>query len=369
MGESQQEINKKLMEITGLSNAELKVILQESVLTSWEDDYDTFKEMGIEISNPLENPVVMQVMNAEYQKSLAELRNLTRTTMDQAQVDLMNMLDEAEIRVASGVQSYSGAICDILDNYAETGVVVDYPTGGKRTLESAVRMVVVTSMNQTAAQVTNQYIVEAKSEYVLVSAHIGARTRGKGQPPEADHSAWQGRAYKIRGSEPGFPNLLASTGYDIDPVTGQGKVVNPLGLHGYNCRHSHKPWDKSLRNPYIDENGNLKIDSEENRKAYELSQKQRMMERAIRKTKRQLLVKQQELDGIAETDVREMLQPQYDKMAFRLRQQNKKYNDFCEQNNLQKQYDRIKVSGFKRKQSSVANGAATRYANKAKKLG
>jgi hypothetical protein len=162
--------------------------------------------------------------------------------------------------------------------------------------------------------------------------------------------------------------LLESTGYDIDPQTGNGTVVNPLGLHGYNCRHGHKPWSKDLRNPYLDENGNLKIDTEENRKAYELSQKQRAMERAIRKTRRQLLIKQQELDGIAETDVREMLQPQYDKMAYRLRQQNKKYNEFCEQNNIQPQYGRNKVSGFDRKQSSVANGAATRYANKNKKL-
>ena len=87
-------------------------------------------------------------------------------------------------------------------------------------------------------------------------------------------------------------------------MNGTGHVLNPLGLHGYNCRHSHKPWNKSLRNPYLDENGNLKIDSEENRKVYELQQQQRAMERAIRQTKRQLLVKQAEIDGVAETDVK-----------------------------------------------------------------
>lgn len=368
MGESQQEIQKKLMQLTGLSNLELKALLQDAVLTSFDDDLSTFNRLGIEISSPLENAAVIRIMDAEYKKSLGELSNLTRTTMKQSQIDLMNMMDEAEIRVSSGVQSYSAAACDILDRYAGRGIVIEYPTGAKRTLEAAVRMCVVTSMNQTASQVTNQYIVEAKSEYVLVSAHLGARTQQKGKPSLADHSAWQGKVYRIRGSEPGYPNLLEATGYDIDPETGQGKVVNPLGLHGYNCRHGHQPWDKRLKNPYLDENGNLKIDNEENRKRYELQQKQRAMEREIRKTKRELLMKQKEIDGVAETDIKEMLQPQYDRLAYKLREQNKKYNAFCEENDLQKQYDRIKVSGFKKAQESKANGAATRYENNKKNI-
>lgn len=361
MGESQTEIEKKLQELTGLTQKELRTILQDAVLTSWEDDTATLKELGIELSNPLENAAVIRVMDAEYKKSLGELSNLTRTTMKQSQNDLINMLDEADLRVASGVQSYSAAICDILDRYAGKGIEVEYPTGTKRTLEAAVRCCVVTSMNQTAAQVTNQYIVEANSEVVLVSAHLGARTQGKGQPYLAGHDNWQGKVYRIRGSEEGYPNLLEITGYDIDPTTGQGKVINPLGLHGYNCRHSHKPWDKRLRNPYVDENGNLKIDNEENKKRYELQQKQRYYERGIRKTKRELIMKQQEIDMVAETDVKRVLQGDYDRLASKWQEQNKRYNDFCKENNLQSQYERIKVADFGRKQTTAANKAATNY--------
>lgn len=364
MGESREKIQVELSKLTGLSRRELKSILQDAVLASWKDDSDVFKALGVEISSPLENPAVVAVMDAEYKKSLEELENLTRTTMEQSQQDLINMLDEVEIRVASGVQSYSSAVCDILDNYAGKGIVIDYPSGAKRTLEAAVRLCVVTSMNQTAAQVTNQYLIEGKCEYVLVSEHLGARVQREGQPLLAGHDNWQGKAYKIRGSEPGFPNLLESTGYDIDPQTGSGTVVDPLGLHGYNCRHSHQPWDKNLKNPYIDENGNHLIDREESRKRYELQQRQRAMEREIRKTKRKLLMKQTEIDGIAETDVKSILQGDYDKLAYKLRTQNKAYNDFCQKNDLQKQYDRKKVAGFKRKQSAAANGAATRYQNK-----
>ena len=364
LGMHQNEIVKRLSILTKKSRNEIRRLLQDAVMTSWKDDKETLNMLGIETIAPLENPLVIALMDAEFKKTLGEVDNLTRSTMMQSQRDLMNMLNEVEMRVAAGVQSYSAAVCDILDRYGKTGVMIDYPTGTRRTLEAATRMCVVTSMNQTAAQVTNHYIAEHNVEYVLVSAHLGARTQGKGQPYLAGHENWQGKCYKISGSEPDAPNLAEMTGYDI--VNGTGRVINPLGLHGYNCRHSHKPWNKSLRNPYLDENGNLKIDREENRKVYELQQQQRAMERAIRQTKRELLVKQAEIDGVAETDVKEMLQPQYDKLAYKLRMQNQKYKQFCEDNSLQTQADRIKVAGFKKKQSAVANGRATAYSNSVK---
>lgn len=363
MGESRAEIMNKLSKLTGLSKRELKELLQDAVITSWNDDLSTFNQMGINIVNPLENQAVMSVMNAEYQKCQGELDNLTRTTMNQAQVDLTRMLDEAEMRVASGVQSYSSAVCEILDNYAKKGMVVEYPTGTHRSLEAAVRCCVVTSMNQTSAQITNQYILEGGIEYVLVSAHLGARIQQPGQPYLAGHENWQGKVYRIRGSEPGYPNLLEMTGYDIGE-NGAGKVVNPLGLHGYNCRHSHQPWDKALKNPYVDEKGKSTIDTEESRKLYQNQQKQRAMERSIRATKRRLLMKQQEIDLVAEIDVKEILQNDYDKLAYKLREQNKAYNEFCTENDLQKQSDRLKVAGYKREQAAKANGRARAFSSK-----
>ena len=360
MGESRTEILKKLSELTGLSRKELKALLQDAVITSWKDDYDTFTQLGVQITNPLENAAVRSVMDAEYKKCQGELENLTRTTINQAPRDLIKMLDEAEIRVASGVQSYSSAICDILDAYVQGGLVVEYPTGTRRTLEAAVRMCVITSMNQTSAQITNQYIIEAQCEYVLVSAHPGARIQPPGQPYLAGHENWQGKVYRIRGSEPGYPNLREMTGYDIDE-NGNGIVVNMLGLHGYGCRHSHTGWNKNLKNRYVDENGNPVIDREESRQIYKNQQKQRRMERAIRKTKRELLVKQQEIDMVTEPEIKEQLQKDYDRLSYKFRQQNAAYNNFCVENNLRRESDRLKVAGFRRAEAAKVNGRARAY--------
>lgn len=370
MGLHNTEIVKRISEMSGKSRNEVRRLLRDSVMTSFSDDKEVLTQISAsDIISPLKNNMAILAMNAELIKTSGELDNLTKTTINQTQKDLLNMLNEVDYRVASGMQSYSSAVCEVLDRYAESGVMVEYPTGTKRSLEAAVRCCTVTSMNQTAAQVTNVYIAQNKIEYVLVSAHPGARYDKKDPTGISSHDHWQGKAYKIIGSEPGFPNLLESTGYTIDPKTGTGTVVNLLGLHGYNCRHSHGPWRKDMVNKYLDENGNVNINADESQKLYDLQQKQRLLEREIRKTKREIMTKKQELDMIAETDVKEILQPQYDKLAYKLRMQNKRLQSFCKNNDLQLQGDRTKVSGFSKKQSAIANGRATAYKNKIKKNG
>jgi len=383
MGESREAIEKKLAELTGLTRKELRAILQDAVLTSWGTDSDSLDALGIKVSPPLENPVVIEIMNAQYKRSLGELQNLTRSTMDKAQKDLINMLDEVDMKVAAGVQSYSAAVCDILDRYAGKGIEVLYPTGTKRTLESAVLCCIRSSMAQMAGQVTMEYVKQAGTNLIITSAHTGARFTDKDEP--ANHMSWQGRIFYISdadlqkytsvkgkfeengkqvGGSPNtgnYPDFIKTTGYGT-----------PNGLDGYNCRHSFGPYDERISNPWRDKDGNLidgagnLIDSEESKQQYLNSQKLRAMERAIRKTKRELLVKQKEIDLTAEIDVKNILQNDYDKLAYKLREQNKKFNEFAETHDLRKQYERIKVSGFKRAESAKANGAATRYQKKLK---
>ncbi len=353
MGLHRQEIIKRLSQLTGKSRNEIRRLLQDSAMTSFSNDSEVLEKVA-QVVPLIQNNDVIQALNAELTKTMGELGNLTRTTMMQSQRDLLNMLNEVDFRVASGLQSYSSAICEVLDRYAESGVMVNYPTGSRRSLEAAVRCCIVTSMNQTAAEVTNQYIIQHGVEYVVVSQHLGARYNPKDPTGVSSHDWWQGKAYKIHGSEPGFPNLLESTGYDIDFDAKRGVCVNMLGLHGYNCRHSHGPWYKELGESLPE------IDREESQKRYDLEQKQRAFERAVRKTKRQLLVKEQELNTFPDD---ENIRGDYDKLAYRLRMQNRKYGEFCAENDLQKQYDRVKVAGFKKEQASKANSRATVFNN------
>lgn len=290
MGESREAIERKLMSLTGMTRKELRAILQDAVLTSWGTDSDSLDALGIKVSPPLENPVVIEIMNAQYKRSLGELQNLTRSTMDKAQKDLINMLDEVDMKVAAGVQSYSAAVCDILDRYAGKGIEVLYPTGTKRTLESAVLCCIRSSMAQMAGQVTMEYVKQAGTNLIITSAHTGARFTDKDEP--ANHMSWQGRIFYISdadlqkytsvkgkfeengkqvGGSPNtgnYPDFIKTTGYGT-----------PNGLDGYNCRHSFGPYDERISNPWRDKDGNLidgagnLIDSEESKQQYLNSQK------------------------------------------------------------------------------------------------
>lgn len=118
MGLHKNEIVKRISILTGKSRNEVRRLLQESVMTSFSDDQNVLERL-MEVQPPLQNNMVIMSMNAEMMKTFGELSNLTSTTMAQSQKDLLNLLNEVDFRVASGLQSYSSAICEVLDRYAE----------------------------------------------------------------------------------------------------------------------------------------------------------------------------------------------------------------------------------------------------------
>lgn len=69
MGESQTKIEIKLRKMTGLAKKELRALLQDAVIASWKDDNTILKRLlGYLPRNPLKNPAVIRIMDAEYKK-------------------------------------------------------------------------------------------------------------------------------------------------------------------------------------------------------------------------------------------------------------------------------------------------------------
>ncbi len=88
------------------------------------------------------------------------------------------------------------------------------------------------------------------------------------------------------------------------------------------------------------------------------------MERSIRQTKRQLNMKQSELDLLPQGSLEhDTAQAEYDRLAYKLRQKNMKYGEFCADHNLTQQADRVKVAGWNAAESRKANGRARAYIN------
>ena len=103
-------------------------------------------------------------------------------------------------------------------------------------------------------------------EYVYVSQHLGARTSETSKI--ANHAGWQGKIYKLNGSDEKYGNLVEETGYgDIE------------GLGGVNCRHRISAATEGMKLP-------SRIDEEKNAEMEKIFKQQRAMERILRSWKR-----------------------------------------------------------------------------------
>ena len=136
-------------------------------------------------------------------------------------------------------------------------------------------------------------------------------------------------------------------------VTGIGLVD---GLLGANCRHSIGPGD-GVHNPFE------QFDSEENRKREQLDQRQRELERRIRRSRREVMGLQEAIEKAPDADTRAELEAAYRKKAAKLQRQEAEYDAFCKENDLRKLYDRLAVARYGPKQAKAAERAAKPLAN------
>ena len=290
-----------------------------------------------------------QILEDTYQRTNGEIRNFTRTTADQSQAKLIEVLDKAHMKVVTGASSYTQAVKEAVDEIAASGQArVRYTDASGNTthidtLETAVLRAVRTGTAQASGNMAIEGMKEHDWDIILVSAHLGARY-GNGGPNPGNHFWWQGKFYSLNGKTEGLPPFKETTGYGTGP-----------GLSGWNCRHSFGPGD-GINNPYKD------YDSEENKKAYDLSQRQRRMESSIRKQKMKVLAYREAVDNCTDDATKQALQDAYGKAALRLQRQNKAYNDFTTTNNLKKLSDRLRVTQWTRSEAARATAAAKKAA-------
>lgn len=99
-------------------------------------------------------------------------------------------------------------------------------------------------------------------------------------------------------------------------------------------------------------------DTEANRRAYELLQTQRAMERRIRAQKRKCAALHTAVKSCEDTAGKAKLQEKYAQSAKRLQDQNAAYTKFCADNDLKPYHERLAVAGWDRSAASTASAAA-----------
>lgn len=343
-----EDITAELSKYTKRQEKEIKAAMEDAGIKALEYDHKIYEAAGLTPMPLTQSPALIRLMERNYRTTLGEWKNYTRTTAQSAQRLFINECDMAYNKVMSGATSYTQAVKEAVENVASGGItLIQYRsknTGDIRndTIETATARAVRTGISQATAQITLKRMEEMKWEVVLVSAHVGARNIG-GIPE--NHELWQGKFYSLPQYGHRYPDFYYSTGY--------GDIT---GLCGVNCRHSFGPGDGE-NNPYDT------IETEENRKVYEAEQRQRALERRVRKTKREVMGMQKAVEKCQDEAAKFELQQALDRKSYLLQKQNKAYNDYCKANDLRTQAERLAVAKWSREQAAKARGAARRYQN------
>ena len=330
-----REVLKILARYSGKSEAELRRIFQEAAAKALEADDRLYTSAGLDPPAPNEDPALLNLLNAGYEQTAGSWQNLTATTAQTVSGQFEAALDRAWLQVASGAFDYKTAVRRAVNGLADHMAGVTYPTGHRDTLEVAVRRAVLTGVNQTAGKLQLARMEEMNWAFVETSAHAGAR-------PE--HAKWQGRQFHRGGAVTyggrHYPDFVGATGY------GTG-----AGLCGWNCRHSFFAIDPDLAEPAYTEEELAALDAKniaykgKMYTKYEISQKQRALERKVRAAKRRYLA-----EDAAGLDTAQS--------AVRLRQARQNLAQFIRDTGSRNDSARTFVQGFGRSEASRATAQA-----------
>ncbi len=339
---------QKMQEMSGKTEAEVKAIFEDIGLRAWNSDDAFYVGQGLESISLIGSERIMNILSDTYRRTNGEIKNFTRSTALASQQRYIKAMDAAHIRVMSGAQSYTAAVRDVVNELAEKQTTVKYPSGHVDTIETAVLRAIRTGTAQASGNMTLQGMIEHDWDLIRVSAHLGARYGDGGENP-GNHFWWQGKLYSRTGRTPGYLLFEEATGYG----TGEG-------LCGWNCRHSFGPGSPNF-NPYKE------YDAEENKKAYDLSQRQRKLERTIRADKLKVMGLREAVDNAENDKLKTMLSEDYEKASARLSMHNAEYNHLCESNGLKRLSERISIAKWNRSEAMKAAKKAQEHHKKWKK--
>ncbi len=332
MGNYHSHVVQTLSSLTGRTKREIESLMQESGQKALHFDDSIYRKAGLNPPPLSASPALQGVLTSGVEKTNGLFRNLTRTTANTSSKQFEHALDQAYMQITSGAFDYNTAIRSTIKGLAEKGIAsVQYPTGRIEYIETAVRRATLTGVNQTALKLQDARADEMGCDLVETTAHAGARP---------SHAEWQGKIFSRSGTHRKYPDFVKSTGYGTGP-----------GLGGWNCRHSYFPYFEGLSSAAYDRKELAEMNAKtityngEKLTEYEASQKQRYIERQLRRWKREYVG--MDAAGLPTEEA-----------AAKIAQWGRVQNDFLEQTGFKRQADREQIAGFGRSEAAKARAVA-----------
>lgn len=273
MGVAYDDILKRLSKESGKSLQEIKRMLNEAGIEALKADDAIYRAAGLNPKLPNMVPELAAVLTDGLRMTRGQFRNLTMTTAQYGAEQFIEALDRIYMQVVTGGFDQNTAVRDAVKDLAERGIESVRYRKRTDTIDVAVRRAARTCVNQTCGRLQEARADEMGCDLVEVTAHSGARP---------SHAEWQGKIFSRSGKHEKYPSLRAVTGYGTAG-----------GLKGVNCRHDFFPFIEGVSTPAYTDKELKEINAKKytynghKMTEYEATQKQRYIERQIRRWKRE----------------------------------------------------------------------------------
>jgi hypothetical protein len=269
------------------------------------------------------DPKVKAVFDGWYRKTGNEFNRMGASMLVSADKIYTNTVNSVTAEVLAGSKTGRQAIAETATDWAKKGLSAFKDSAGREwSTEAYAQTIIRTTQRNARREAGFARMDELGLDLIEISSHIGARE---------GCALYQGNIYSRSGNHPRYPSLKGETTYG-----------EPAGIFGINCTHNaivYKEGSRKTFSPYP---------VKENEQAYENSQKQRSLERAVRAEKRGLQEAKRGYDlSIASgaTAKAQEYKAQAEIYSKRVSARQEKLRDFIDETGRTRRYDREQIYG------------------------
>ncbi|MGH0601151.1 phage minor capsid protein [Bacillus mycoides] len=253
---------------SGMTAKEVRTMLQNAgsaAIADHEDIYNQAMKLGLlEVAPPMaQSAALIGILNAYVNQALSTLNLVNTTMLKHSQQMYLDVLNTTVGKMLAGTITQQQAVRQAIAEWSNKGIpgFID-KSGRKWSAEAYVNMVCRSTSNNVANEMQDERMKDYGVDLVETSSHMGARPKC---------APYQGRIFSMSGKSKKYP-AWSTTSYG-----------DPAGILGVNCRHIKYPYIEGMSTQR-----NKPQDYAENDRVYKESQKQRSLERDIKKAKREV---------------------------------------------------------------------------------
>lgn len=324
MGVDMRTINRELRKATKLSQKDIKALYRKAAQEANTDARFLYVTKGVRPDSIRWERLVESI----WMQTAGTMENFSKTTV--AAESYREAIDEAVQAVTMGVGDYNSAIRSAMKRIGTAGMKVQYESGARKRLDSAVRMNVLDGVRQVQQKAQELIGEEIGADGVDITAH----------PMSApDHEPVQGRRFDLANFQ------LMQAGRPFEDVDGKRYKAFSRPITQWHCRHlvyyiligiSRKMYtDEQLKQWEEENHRGVTIDGEHYTR-YEATQLMRKIELQIRRQKDTAILAKASGDD----ELRRECQANITRLTM-------KYKSVAEAAGLKTRLEKTRVEGFK----------------------